>query len=273
MSATAESNGEWERHLDKKSGKYYFHNKVTKKTVWKRPKDYVKRSKTRTSESISNTQTTGRKATRRWKTGLSASDFKGNNHMVQDGHMENMIKTDNPMNKQVEHNSDVDSVELTELTGQKPALAQIKHGLSSASTSARPEEVESESTVDKGALTSAWKRNGSDVAKKAKRAMRKLQMMQRLKKQKETVRENVLDTMDAISYTARNFRHRARDIVNITNLAFLVIALGLVISVSFSTGRKSIDSAMSYLGIREVDKSHQTKALQHNSSKNHITNV
>ena len=33
--------------------------------------------------------------------------------------------------------------------------------------------------------------------------------------------------MDAISYTARNFRHRARDIVNITNLAFLVIALGL----------------------------------------------
>ena len=61
--------------------------------------------------------------------------------------------------------------------------------------------------------------------KKAKRAMRKLQMMQRLKKQKESVRLNVLDTMDAIGFSARNFKHCARDIVNIANMSFLVVAL------------------------------------------------
>ena len=78
--------------------------------------------------------------------------------------------------------------------------------------------------------------------------------MQRLKKQKESVRLNVLDTMDAIGFTARNFRHRARDIVNIANMAFLVVALGSIISVCYSAGRKSIDTSISFLGINQMER-------------------
>ena len=249
MSAAERSDGGgWARHLDKKSGKYYFHNKLTGETVWKRPIGYLKKSRERKSE-VAFTTTPRRNVGKRAHSTITKTTFREDDKQISGGPRDRSVNTSNPLSQPIENKGPENGVELIERHRQSSAATQSNN----TSGSDNDGQAKSDSTGDKSARTSAWKSAGSDIAKKAKRAMRKLQMMQRLKKQKENIRENVLDAMDAISYTARNFRHRARDIVNIANLGFLVIALGMIISVCFSSGRRSIDSSMSYIGIREVE--------------------
>ncbi len=246
---------QWSRYLDEKSGKYYFYNKATRKTVWRRPKGFRRSGSAVSSSSSRNTPRKAqplRSATGGIEPSLGTgrdSDFAVEG-LTRRGSKFNMA---NPLTAGKATDASTGS-SLEMVNRASPSKDQSEGKTLTVAGVSHSVEERGNGTAKKS--TSAWKggRGAGTAVKKAKRAMRRLQMMQKLKKQKESVRLNVLDTMDAIGFTARNFKHRARDIVNIANMAFLVVALGAIISVSYSSGRKSIDTSLSYLGIDQVER-------------------
>ena len=60
--------------------------------------------------------------------------------------------------------------------------------------------------------------------------------------EQERIKLHVLESLHAVGFSARSFRHRARDIVNVTNIFLLVISMTLILLVSYTYSRNTIDT-------------------------------
>ena len=272
---TVDSNSSehWESSLDEVSGKIFYYNTKTNATQWEQPPKYKYKCsvKPRTKSTDifypngnrdndpSENQTTSTTRPARLR---SLKESNPRNNRIH--HITGSLELFNP----ILFHSKINETEPTSTgtTAAATATTTVNNNIDSANALGnkshleqkinesktkqdRPSKQSETTTITPATVTVPLAASTKKTSRKSNKA---LYRQMSVKEEQERVNLHVLESLHAVGFSARSFRHRARDIVNVTNIFLLVTAMTLIMLVSYVFSRRTIDQSLSLIGMSEV---------------------
>ena len=250
----------WQSHLDETSNKTYYFNTDTQETTWKRPSE-LPNGPRRVAKLEKHSPRHSRLANMKKK-----SSIDNNKNQHRPAASIELISGQQISEKYKRTQSGNMSHIVTEMKVSTTSINRPLVDLPGPGGSGRelvtkeddpPLKLDSTNTSTTTSTTSFATPKGEHKKDTIKRTrndniVRTGSRLLSHVEEQERVKLHVLESLHAVGFSARSFRHRARDIVNVTNIFLLVISMTSIMLVSYTYSRSTIDNTLSFVGNQEI---------------------